>query len=141
MHVIGVVDIIYSEPVPTELYKKTLTRMIKAEDGLSQYIELIELSELSELEADRGKEIKDLTQVVARQHEQLSDMLKESDDLCLQIKDARLRNKVLARRLERSISVLGEEACPPQARYGPCPNPQIDCADCWRVWLEQEVQA
>lgn len=66
----------------------------------------------------------------------------ERNDLQAQVSDAGIRNAVLEKRLERLLHEIEDSRCPtaPPA-VGCIPDVHEPCYDCWREWLEQEVQA
>lgn len=91
----------------------------------------------------QGAELAQYIRDVKRQHEQLSVLRAERDDLQLQLRDALIRNDVLKWRLLVAVKALIDaKECPTaDHRYtsDQCAK-QGFCEECWRDWLEQEVQ-
>ena len=87
-------------------------------------------------------ELKQYIRDVQRQHEQLSVLARERDDLQLQVRDTQIRNDVLKNRLERLLHEIHDSLCTNEGGAVGCiPDVHEPCYDCWRGWLEQEVQA
>lgn len=77
---------------------------------------------------------------VQRCYKDLQELTAERDDLKAMLADAGIRNAVLDKRLDRMLEEDITPDCPPCYADQPV-GCSRECKDCWRDWLEREVQA
>lgn len=77
---------------------------------------------------------------VQRLTNDMQELLAERNDLKAMLADAGVRNAVLEKRGNVLLKVLAENT---ENSAGICPSSfclENDCYECWRDWLEREVQ-